>query len=196
MQTFRVEGTCSISRQIACLEACEKLHKIGALSDYLIPVIDEVTEDDNIGGWLNFLENLQFLHFLCDMQLFSFYLWHTIVGYAPFSAHLFSILLLPGDQASTFEEDNYFPGELVSSWSSFCRVGLYQCYKISMNSVDFENFKGEIFLVVKCDLGSDFSSNSFNLETSKGSLHVQVDYFGNIHLDRDQVRYFSNKVLH
>lgn len=64
-----------------------------------------------------------------------------------------------------------------------------------MNLADFENFKSDIFLVVKCDLGSDFSSNSFNLETSRGSLSVQIDYFGMIHLDRDQVRCFCNNLL-
>ncbi|XP_020594744.1 endoribonuclease Dicer homolog 2a-like, partial [Phalaenopsis equestris] len=101
-------------------------------------------------------------------------------------------------ETGVFEEDNYFPAELVSSWSSFCSVGLYHCYKISMSSVDLENFKGEILLVVKCDLGSDFCSNSFNFETSQGSVIVEVDYFGSIHLDRDQVvraRRFQVSVL-
>ncbi|KAL0920159.1 hypothetical protein M5K25_009276 [Dendrobium thyrsiflorum] len=152
LQAVKVEGICSMVRQIACLEACKQLHQIGALSDHLIPVIDEATEDDNNGG----------------------------------------------DETCKVEEDNYFPGELVSSWSSFCSVGLYHCYKVSMSSVDFENFKVDIFLVVKCDLGSDFSSNSFNLETSSGSILVQVDYFGSIHLDRDQVlraRRFQVSVL-
>ncbi|XP_020580814.1 endoribonuclease Dicer homolog 2a-like [Phalaenopsis equestris] len=152
LKSVRVEGSCSMIKQIACLEACKKLHQIGALSDHLVPVLDEAMEDLNNGGY----------------------------------------------ETGVFEEDNYFPAELVSSWSSFCSVGLYHCYKISMSSVDLENFKGEILLVVKCDLGSDFCSNSFNFETSQGSVIVEVDYFGSIHLDRDQVvraRRFQVSVL-
>ncbi|KAK8970138.1 hypothetical protein KSP40_PGU011621 [Platanthera guangdongensis] len=128
-------------RQIVCLEACKKLHQFGALSDHLIPVIDDGTEDVNERG----------------------------------------------DQACTFDEDIYFPAELVSSWSSFCNIGLYHSYKISMSSVYFESSFCDIFLVVKSDLGSDFSSNSFNLETSSGSITVEISYFGDIHLDHEQI---------
>ncbi|KAK8970240.1 hypothetical protein KSP40_PGU017130 [Platanthera guangdongensis] len=142
VQIVKVEGICRMIRQIVCLEACKKLHQFGALSDHLIPVIDDGTEDVNERG---------------------------------------------GDQACTFDEDIYFPAELVSSWSSFCNIGLYHSYKISMSSVYFESSFCDIFLVVKSDLGSDFSSNSFNLETSSGSITVEISYFGDIHLDHEQI---------
>ncbi|XP_020528007.1 endoribonuclease Dicer homolog 3a isoform X1 [Amborella trichopoda] len=38
-----------VSRQLACLEACQKLHKIGALDDHLLPIIEEPEENDLVG---------------------------------------------------------------------------------------------------------------------------------------------------
>ncbi|KAG0464031.1 hypothetical protein HPP92_020100 [Vanilla planifolia] len=148
----RVNGACSMIRQIACLEACKQLHQIGALSDHLIPVVDDTTE----------------------------------------------VALEKEDKPCKFEDENYFPGQLVNSWSAFCSIGQYHCYKISMNSIICKDSLGDIFLLVKSDLGSDFVSNSFSLQTSKHSVSVQVDYFGIIHLNHEQVsiaRRFQVSVL-
>ena len=42
-----VEGNAKILKKIACFEACNQLHKIGALTDNLVPdiVMEEATQD-------------------------------------------------------------------------------------------------------------------------------------------------------
>nr|XP_027087442.1 endoribonuclease Dicer homolog 2 isoform X4 [Coffea arabica] len=41
IQTISVQGNTQTLKQLACLEACKQLHKIGALTDYLVPDIVE-----------------------------------------------------------------------------------------------------------------------------------------------------------
>ena len=36
------------AKQLVCFEACKKLHKMGALDDHLLPVIEEPSELDHI----------------------------------------------------------------------------------------------------------------------------------------------------
>lgn len=50
VQSIFVEGKYSMLKQIACLEASKKLHQIGALSDYLLPVFDVAVEDFALEG--------------------------------------------------------------------------------------------------------------------------------------------------
>ncbi|KAF8393640.1 hypothetical protein HHK36_021886 [Tetracentron sinense] len=38
-----------LSKQLVCLEACKKLHQMGALDDHLLPYFDEPSENDGIG---------------------------------------------------------------------------------------------------------------------------------------------------
>lgn len=37
-----------LSKQLVCLEACKKLHEVGALDDHLLPLIEEPLENDLI----------------------------------------------------------------------------------------------------------------------------------------------------
>jgi hypothetical protein len=39
LQAILVQGDMKFLKNIACLEACKQLHKIGALSDHLVPSI-------------------------------------------------------------------------------------------------------------------------------------------------------------
>jgi len=59
LQPIRVEGDKKILKNIACLEACKQLHKIGALSDNLVPDIvmeeAEVEELGNLHAFYSFL---------------------------------------------------------------------------------------------------------------------------------------------
>jgi len=59
LQHIRVEGDKKLLKNIACLEACKQLHKIGALSDNLVPdiVIEEakVEEFGNLHALYSFL---------------------------------------------------------------------------------------------------------------------------------------------
>ncbi|XP_050938034.1 endoribonuclease Dicer homolog 3a isoform X2 [Cucumis melo] len=36
----------NLSKQLVCLEACKKLHKMGALNDHLLPSVEEISESD------------------------------------------------------------------------------------------------------------------------------------------------------
>ncbi|XP_057867129.2 endoribonuclease Dicer homolog 2 isoform X2 [Cryptomeria japonica] len=55
--TVKVQGKCNMLKQVACLEACKKLHVAGALTDNLVPAKEkeeeeeeeEEEEDDEIG---------------------------------------------------------------------------------------------------------------------------------------------------
>lgn len=37
-----------LSKQLVCLEACKKLHQMGALDDHLLPYVEEPSENDII----------------------------------------------------------------------------------------------------------------------------------------------------
>ncbi|XP_028180116.1 endoribonuclease Dicer homolog 2-like isoform X1 [Glycine soja] len=51
LQPIRVEGDKKILKNIACLEACKQLHKIGALSDNLVPdIVMEEAEVEELGN--------------------------------------------------------------------------------------------------------------------------------------------------
>jgi Dicer dimerisation domain len=48
------EGRDNLSlKRIVCLEACKKLHQIGALNDYLLPHSDSSIDDDDAIGLQN-----------------------------------------------------------------------------------------------------------------------------------------------
>jgi endoribonuclease Dicer len=50
IQAIHVQGDTKFLRNIACLEACKQLHKIGALTDYLIPsIVVEEAEVEEFG---------------------------------------------------------------------------------------------------------------------------------------------------
>lgn len=38
----------NLSKQLVCLEACKKLHQVGALNDHLLPFIEETSENNCI----------------------------------------------------------------------------------------------------------------------------------------------------
>jgi endoribonuclease Dicer len=78
----------------------------------------------------------------------------------------------------------YFPEELVDNWLSFSLLGLYHCYKISLRGCSSAaNAPTDIILAVRCDLGSEFLCNSFNM----GGVEVTIEYAGIIHLNQEQV---------
>ena len=53
LQPICVQGDQKILKKIACLEACKQLHKIGALTDNLVPKIYvEETEMDEFGKFM------------------------------------------------------------------------------------------------------------------------------------------------
>jgi hypothetical protein len=53
LQAIRVQGDTKFLKNIACLEACKQLHKIGALTDYLVPsIVIEEAEAEEFGKFL------------------------------------------------------------------------------------------------------------------------------------------------
>lgn len=87
------------------------------------------------------------------------------------------------------ERPDYFPEQLVDNWSSFSRLGLYYCYKISLEGCSETSIPAEIVLAVKCDMGSDFISNSFKLFGVKAYINVTIRYDGINHLNQEQVNF-------
>ncbi|KAL5998516.1 hypothetical protein ACLOJK_009459 [Asimina triloba] len=148
-----VQGHRSILKQIACLEACKQLHKIGIFTDSLLPEMEEPEDPD-------------------DEET--------------------------GIVSSVEEQAAYFPGELVGQWPSFTEES-FHCYSLVLK----KNFRydvpfRDISLIVRCNLGSDLASSSFQMEVDRGSLTVNVDYVGTIHLNAEQVhlaRKFQTAVL-
>jgi len=60
LQPIRVKGDKKFLKNIACLEACKQLHKIGALTDNLVPdIFIEEAEMEGFGS----LQTLFFLSF-------------------------------------------------------------------------------------------------------------------------------------
>jgi endoribonuclease Dicer len=53
IQAIHVQGDTKFLKNIACLEACKQLHKIGALTDNLVPSI--VVEEAEVEEFGNFL---------------------------------------------------------------------------------------------------------------------------------------------
>lgn len=155
LHSLVVEGKVNKLKQIACLEASKKLHEIGELSDFLLPVFDvDQGYDDHVNGY----------ELYKDKQV------------------------------------DYFPGEIVDSWPSFSRIGLYHCYMITLNqNFHYDISVNKIILVVKSDLGADTLSYSFNLEADRGTINVDLKYVGPVHLSHEQVlmaRMFQVSVLH
>lgn len=63
IQTITVHGKTKILKQLACLEACRKLHQVGALTDNLVPDIVGAEADAEEFG--NYLFTLLFIMILC-----------------------------------------------------------------------------------------------------------------------------------
>jgi endoribonuclease Dicer len=56
IQAIRVQGDTKFLKNIACLEACKQLHKIGALTDYLVPsIVVEEAEVEEFGKFSSLL---------------------------------------------------------------------------------------------------------------------------------------------
>ena len=49
LPSVTVSGNAKTLKQLACLEACKKLHIIGALSDNLVPDLVEVKDAEEMG---------------------------------------------------------------------------------------------------------------------------------------------------
>ncbi|KAI3470366.1 hypothetical protein Pfo_027029 [Paulownia fortunei] len=50
VQTITVQGNTKLLKQLACLEACKKLHQVGALTDNLVPdIVEEEAEAQEFG---------------------------------------------------------------------------------------------------------------------------------------------------
>ncbi|PVH31546.1 hypothetical protein PAHAL_9G175900 [Panicum hallii] len=95
------------------------------------------------------------------------------------------------------EQPDYFPEQLVDNWLHFSRLGLYYCYKISLEGYS-KTTPAEIVLAVKSDMGSDFISNSFKLWGVQDYVTVTMRYVGIIHLNQEQVivaRRFQTTIL-
>ncbi|CAL4943021.1 unnamed protein product [Urochloa decumbens] len=97
------------------------------------------------------------------------------------------------------EQPDYFPEQLVDNWLSFSRLGLYHCYKISLEwCSETIDSPAEMVLAVKCDMGSDFISNSFKMWGVQDHVRVTMGYIGIIHLNQEQVivaRRFQTTIL-
>ncbi|AQK64397.1 dicer-like 105 [Zea mays] len=94
-------------------------------------------------------------------------------------------------------QPDYFPEQLVDNWSSFSRRGFYYCYMVSLEGCS-KTTPAEIVLAVKCDMGSDFISNSFKLWGVQDYLSFTMRYVGIIHLNQEQViaaRRFQTTIL-
>ncbi|XP_042383496.1 endoribonuclease Dicer homolog 2a-like [Zingiber officinale] len=142
IQVVHAECSSSMLKQLLCLEACKKLHAVGALNDYLLPASDVEIEDTQ----------------LSEVE--------------PYNK----------------EQADYFPSDFVDSWSSFCCLGLYHCYKITIDQhYNYDFAFNDMMLIVKTDLGSNFLSYSFGLKNSRGPVSVQLNYYGIVHLSREQV---------
>ncbi|KAL6878157.1 hypothetical protein ACP4OV_012327 [Aristida adscensionis] len=86
------------------------------------------------------------------------------------------------------EQPDYFPEQLLDSWFSFSHLGLYHCYKISLERCfDTKTSPADIVLAVKCDMGPDFVSNSFKLWGVRGDVNVTMTYMGIIHINKEQI---------
>ncbi|KAJ1294685.1 hypothetical protein BS78_01G164800 [Paspalum vaginatum] len=140
VQIVYAEGEIPVIKKVVCLKACQELHAIGALTDYLLPELSVPCEDEP------------------DIVVDKY-----------------------------MEHPDYFPEQLVDNWLSFSRLGLYYCYKISLEGCCETTALDEIVLAVKCDMGSDFISNSFKLWGVKDYVNVTMRYVGIIHLNQEQV---------
>ncbi|TVU03862.1 hypothetical protein EJB05_50575 [Eragrostis curvula] len=102
-------------------------------------------------------------------------------------------------EAHKHDQPDYFPEQLLDSWLSFCHRGLYYCYKISLEGcLGKATSSADIVLAVKCDMGSDFISNSFKLRGAQGEVNVTMNYVGIFHLTKEQViiaRRFQTTIL-
>jgi endoribonuclease Dicer len=87
-------------------------------------------------------------------------------------------------------QPDYFPEQLVDNWSSFSRRGFYYCYMVSLEGCS-KTTPAEIVLAVKCNMGSDFISNSFKLWGVQDYLSFTMRYVGIIHLNQEQVGFDS-----
>lgn len=74
------------------------------------------------------------------------------------------------------------------NWLSFSRLGIYYCYKISVEGCLKTTYcPNDILLAVKCDLGPDFVSTSLQLFGEQDNASVAMKYVGIIHLNQEQV---------
>ncbi len=86
----------------------------------------------------------------------------------------------------------------MDNWRSFSRLGIYYCYKISLEGCPKTASPTDILLALKCDLGSDFTSSSFKLPGGQDNASVTMKYVGIIHLNQEQVNcqfMFSNSLI-
>uniref|UniRef100_A0A8I6Y5Y1 Uncharacterized protein n=2 Tax=Hordeum vulgare subsp. vulgare TaxID=112509 RepID=A0A8I6Y5Y1_HORVV len=97
------------------------------------------------------------------------------------------------------EQPVYFPEEFVYNWSSFSRLGIYYCYKISVEGCLKTTYcPNDILLAVKCDLGPEFVSTSLQLFGAQDNASLAMKYVGIIHLNQEQVvmaRRFQTTIL-
>ena len=61
LQTICVEGDKKVLKNLACLEACKQLHKIGSLTDNLVP--DIVVEEADVEEFGNFMLSICFSYY-------------------------------------------------------------------------------------------------------------------------------------
>uniref|UniRef100_J3LQI0 Uncharacterized protein n=2 Tax=Oryza brachyantha TaxID=4533 RepID=J3LQI0_ORYBR len=153
VQTVNVEGEVSILKETVCLKACQELHAIGALTDFLLPELGGVPCDEE-----------------ADIVVEKY----------------------------QHEQPAYFPEEFVDNWCSFSHQGIYYCYKISLEGCLETDSPTDILLAVKCDMGSDFTSISFQMPGGQDNACVTMNYAGIIHLNQEQViiaRRFQTTIL-
>uniref|UniRef100_A0ACD5WPN7 Uncharacterized protein n=1 Tax=Avena sativa TaxID=4498 RepID=A0ACD5WPN7_AVESA len=97
------------------------------------------------------------------------------------------------------DQPDYFPEEFVYNWLSFSRLGIYYCYKISVERcLKTTSCPNDILLAVKCELGPDFLSSSIQLCGAQDYASVSMKYVGTIHLNQEQVimaRRFQTAIL-
>jgi endoribonuclease Dicer len=75
----------------------------------------------------------------------------------------------------------------VDNWFSFSRLGIYYCYKISLEGcLKTTASPTDVLLAVKCDLGPDFVFSSFKLCGAQDYVNVAMKYAGIIHLNEEQ----------
>ncbi|KAK6911762.1 Ribonuclease III domain [Dillenia turbinata] len=144
VQKVCVQSNSKMLKQIACLEVCKQLHKVGALTDNLVPqiVIEEALSPEH-GG-----ENEPYD---CDQV-------------------------------------KYFPPELVSNVVCPSSEQLYHGYSIELKkNFEYHIPVRNIMLVMSDKLQLDDESMKFDLEVDRGTLNVEIKFFGMIGLRPEEV---------
>lgn len=177
VEEVRVQANGNVLKQAACLEACIQLHKVGALSDNLVPdtvVVKSVEQE---------LGNILHLHFFNLGCIIN----HSFTGFE-----------FAGKILYNTEQPCYFPPELVSQFSAQSQT-TYHFYIIRMKPNSSRNFHlNDVFLGTRVELDYDIGNTGFQLEDQRGTIAVTLSYVGAFHLTQEEVfcSFFLSVISH